>query len=185
MSLCSNAAANHESRQATDAQMDNVTIASEVSEVNEVVLEEEEPHKLLDDVIEEDFTSIEFKIPRSRLKQNLFIVNNEIQSSSCVLFYLQYLENYPENEALIETFLHLTRERLISYMKNKVQLGYVVSCDIRKGEANMTLGLRITVESQYPLQIVHSTIEESLASLESFLDHELSEASFEVLTFVT
>ena len=38
-------------------------------------------------------------------------------------------------------------------MKHVVPLGYVVGCDIRK--VNGRLGFRITVESQYPLSIVH------------------------------
>ena len=52
-------------------------------------------------------------------------------------------------------------------MKHVVPLGYVVGCDIRK--VNGRLGFRITVESQYPLSIVHKTIEDALEDIDDFL----------------
>ena len=48
-------------------------------------------------------------------------------------------------------------------------LGYVVGCDIRKGNSNATIGFRIIVESHYPLPVVHSRMEEGLLSLDDFL----------------
>ena len=58
-------------------------------------------------------------------------------------------------------------------------LGYVVACDIRKGNSNATIGFRIIVESHYPLAVVHSRIEESLLSLNDFL-FEMSEETFQM-----
>ena len=48
-----------------------------------------------------------------------------------------------------------------------MSLGYVVSCDIRKIGENH--GMRIIVQSQYPLSIVYSTIENAISSLDDFL----------------
>ena len=51
-------------------------------------------------------------------------------------------------------------------MKHVVPLGYVVGCDIRK--VNGRLGFRITVESQYPLSIVHKVTKGLLGLLKIF-----------------
>ena len=51
-------------------------------------------------------------------------------------------------------------------MKHVVPLGYVVGCDIRK--VNGRLGFRITVESQYPLSIVHKVTNGLLGLLKIF-----------------
>lgn len=107
----------------------------------------------------------------------LFLVHNEIQSSSCVLHFLQFQENSPENHALLELFLHLVRVRLVSSMKYVVPLGYVVGCDIRR--INNTLGFRIIVESQYPLTLVNETIEKSLADLNEYLE-SIDEETFQM-----
>jgi secreted Zn-dependent insulinase-like peptidase len=48
-----------------------------------------------------------------------------------------------------------------------MSLGYVVSCDIRKIGENH--GMRIIVQSQYPLTVVYSTIENAISSLDDFL----------------
>jgi len=48
-----------------------------------------------------------------------------------------------------------------------MSLGYVVCCDIRKMGENH--GMRIVVQSQYPLSIVYSTIENAILSLDEFL----------------
>lgn len=121
----------------------------------------------------------EFILPRSKNRQNLFIIHNEIQSSSCVLFYLQYTQNLPKYAAILETFHQIIREHLISSMRYMEALGYVVSCDIRRGNSNATIGLRIIVESHYPLAVVHSRIEESLLNLNDFL-HDMTEEAFEM-----
>ena len=42
-------------------------------------------------------------------------------------------------------------------MRDSVALGYVVLCDLRC--VNGTLGFRTVVESQYPMTLVHGTIE--------------------------
>ena len=124
-------------------------------------------------------TKIEIVLPSSKNRQNLFIINNEIQSSSCVLFYLQFSENLPCNMALLEMFHQTIREHLISSMRYIEALGYVVGCDIRQGNANTTIGLRITVESHYPLPVVHSRIEEGILSLDDFLSN-MSEETFQM-----
>ena len=108
---------------------------------------------------------------------HVFIVHNEIQSSSCVLFYLQHKVNVPKNLAVLELFFTLVRQKLISNMKQVVALGYVVGCDIRR--MNGTLGFRIIVESQYPLKMVHDTIEQALADLEDYLE-EMSEKTLQM-----
>ena len=125
----------------------------------------------------ENPTKIEIVLPQSKNRQNLFIINNEIQSSSCVLFYLQFTQNLPKHLALLEMFLQLTKEHLISSLRYIEALGYVVGCDIRQGNANTTIGLRITVESHYPLPVVHSRIEEGILGLEEFL-RNMSEETF-------
>ena len=124
-------------------------------------------------------TKIEIVLPSSKNRQNLFIVNNEIQSSSCVLFYLQFTQNLPCHMALLEMFHQTIREHLISSMRYIEALGYVVGCDIRQGNANTTIGLRITVESHYPLPVVHSRIEEGILSLDDFLS-SMSEETFQM-----
>ena len=84
--------------------------------------EETEDSVTNDNLFEEEAeVTTEFRVPLSGQQQNLFIVHNEIQSSSCVLFHWQFLENTPENSALIEAFFHLVREKLISHMKNTVR----------------------------------------------------------------
>ncbi|CAB4059390.1 IDE [Lepeophtheirus salmonis] len=109
------------------------------------------------------FQSIEeYKLPRQ--SQNLCLVSNEIQSSSCVLFYLQYEIISPLNSNIIHLFHHLTRAKLLSYLKHVVPLGYVVHCDIRS--VNRTLGYRVLIESQYPLHFIYDTINQGLESLE-------------------
>ena len=83
----------------------------------------------------------------------MVIVNNEVHSSSCVLYYIECSKNQTEPASQLELFFHLVQVKLISAMKHVVPLGYVVGCDIRK--VNGQLGFRITVESQYPLTIIH------------------------------
>ena len=124
-------------------------------------------------------TKVEIILPISKNRQNLFIIHNEIQSSSCVLFYLQFTQNVPKNYALLEMFHQTVREHLISSMRYIEALGYVIGCDIRQGNANTTIGLRITVESHYPLPVVHSRIEEAILSLDDFLSN-MSEETYEM-----
>ena len=81
--------------------------------------------------------------------------------------------------ALLEMFHQTIREHLISSMRYIEALGYVVGCDIRQGNANTTIGLRITVESHYPLPVVHSRIEEGILSLDDFLSN-MSEETFQM-----
>jgi secreted Zn-dependent insulinase-like peptidase len=99
--------------------------------------------------------------------RHIVIVNNEIQSSSCVLYFFQYSSNRALESSKLELFFHLVQVQLISTMKHVVPLGYVVGCDIRK--VNDSLGFRITVESQYPLMVVYRTIEEALEDLDDYL----------------
>ena len=51
----------------------------------------------------------------------------------------------------------------MSQMRDEMALGYVVGCDLRR--ANGTLGFRTVVESQYPMAVVHQTIEKSIDDL--------------------
>ncbi len=69
------------------------------------------------------------------------------------------------------------RSRLVSAMRHEVALGYVVDVDIRKNSSS--LGLRTVVESQYPLSLVHDTIEGCLDKMEAYLDEEVSEEVLE------
>lgn len=71
---------------------------------------------------------------------NVFLIDNELESSSCVLFFLQFKANEPSNSAILDLLCSLIRPELISAMKHEVSLGYVVSCDVRN--INQTLGLR-------------------------------------------
>ena len=112
----------------------------------------------------------EHQLPPDRT--HLFLINNEIQKSSCVLYYLQYCTNTPENNSVIETFFHLIRGKLVGYLKHVVPLGYAINVDIRR--INQTLGLRIIVESQYPLSVVYETINRGIDSLDEYLN-ELKE----------
>ncbi len=50
----------------------------------------------------------------------------------------------------------------------QVILGYVCNCDVRR--TNGTLGFRIVVESQYPLQLVHDTVEEAIEVVGEWLE---------------
>ncbi len=59
-------------------------------------------------------------------------------------------------------------------LRNAFALGYVVDCDVRR--ANGTLGLRTVVESQYPLAVVHGTVERSLDDLDPYLSSLSAEA---------
>lgn len=68
----------------------------------------------------------------------MFIVPNEVQASSCVLFYLQCGANTPATGAVLEIFSLLVRVRLNNAMKHEVQLGYVVHCDIRYAQTWIT-----------------------------------------------
>ena len=90
-----------------------------------------------------------------------------MQSSSCVLFYLQCGLNTPATCAVVELFFSLVRAQLDHAMKHVVQLGYVVCSDVRK--VNGTLGFRVIVESQYPLSFVVDTVESALDGLDEFL----------------
>ena len=91
-------------------------------QADQLRIEEEETASCSDSrETDEPEQTTEFKVPPSGRQQNLFIVHNEIQSSSCVLFYWQYLQNTPGNSALLEAFFHLVREKLISHMKNTVR----------------------------------------------------------------
>ena len=127
----------------------------------------------------ENPTKIEIILPQSKNRQNLFIIHNEIQSSSCVLFYLQFTQNFPKYNALLEMFYQTVREHLTSSMRYMEALGYVVCCDMRQGNSNATIGFRIIVESHYPLPVVHSRIEESLLNLNDFLIN-MSEETFQM-----
>ena len=93
-----------------------------------------------------------------------------MQSSSCVLFYLQCGLSTPATCAVVELFLNLVRAQLDHAMNHVVQLGYVVCCDIRK--VNGTLGFRVVVESQYPLSFVIDTVESALDGLDEFLSDQ-------------
>ena len=62
----------------------------------------------------------------------ILLIPNEVQSSSCVLNFFQYRCDVPEYSATIELFLHVTRSRLISVLRDVCVLGYVVHVDIRR-----------------------------------------------------
>ena len=121
----------------------------------------------------------EYSVPQAEHPdaRNVVIVHNEIQSSSCVLYYLESATNNPKDAATVELFFHLVQVQLVTALKHVVHLGYVVGCDIRKIKDR--LGFRIIVESQYPLSIVHKTIEDSLEDLDDFLAH-MDENDFEM-----
>ena len=128
---------------------------------------------------EEMIEETEYSIPKAEYpdSRHVVIVHNEIQSSSCVLYYLQCASNTPKDASTLELFFHLVQVKLITSLKHVVHLGYVVGCDIRKIKDR--LGFRIIVESQYPLCIVHKTIEDSLEDLDDFLAH-MDEKDFEM-----
>jgi hypothetical protein len=106
-------------------------------------------------------------------RQSLFIVHNEVQSASCVEFYFECSNS---TFAILEFFVHLVRLQIVEYIKQVMSLGYVVICDIRKVGDNH--GMRIVVQSQYPLTVVYSTIENAISSLEECLS-TMSEETFE------
>ena len=54
---------------------------------------------------------------------HIFLMPNEVHSSSCVLYYLQFERDTPENAAVIDLFFHIVRVRLIATMKHEVSLG--------------------------------------------------------------
>jgi secreted Zn-dependent insulinase-like peptidase len=57
-----------------------------------------------------------------------------------------------------------------------MSLGYVVNCDVRKvGESQ---GLRIVVQSQYPLSVVYSSVETAISTIDDFLS-TMSDETFE------
>ena len=138
-------------------------------------IQEKDDAKDFDEMIEET----EYSIPKAEYpdSRHVVIVHNEIQSSSCVLYYLECANNTPKDASTLELFFHLVQVKLITSLKHVVHLGYVVGCDIRKIKDR--LGFRIIVESQYPLCIVHKTIEDSLEDLDDFLAH-MDEKDFEM-----
>ena len=101
-----------------------------------------------------------------RLNQNqsLFIIHNEVQSASCVEFYF---ECSASTFAVLEFFVHLVRLQIVEYIKQIMSLGYVVTCDIRRVGDNH--GMQVIVQSQYPLTVVYSTVENAISSLNDFL----------------
>ena len=101
-----------------------------------------------------------------------------MQSSSCVLFYLQCGLNTPATCAVLELFFSLARAQLDHAMKHVVQLGYVVRCDVRK--VNGTLGFRVVVESQYPLAFVTDAVEAALDGLDDFLEAQAATGAVDV-----
>ena len=98
--------------------------------------------------------------PFDAVQYKSFFAALQVQSSSCVLFYLQCGLNTPAACAVVELFFSLVRAQLDHAMKHVVQLGYVVCSDVRK--VNGTLGFRVVVESQYPLSFVVDTVESAL-----------------------
>lgn len=149
----------------------NVFFSGDIKEPAEIPQENEE----LED-LEKDYG-----LKKSEDKNHVIIVNNEIHSSSCVLYFLEVSKTTISEASKLELFFHLVQVKLITAMKHVVPLGYVVGCDIRK--VNGRLGFRITVESQYPLSIVHKTIEDALEDIDDFLakmdptDFEMSKAA--------
>ncbi len=131
----------------------------------------QDPEEAEEEVVDETLFNMEFVVSSGSsdngIAKNIVIVDNEVQSSSCVLFYLQCEKNLPEFSCKLELFYHLVREKLVTAMKTVVPLGYVVHCDLRK--ANGSLGFRITLESQYPLTVVHDSIEQAIDDLDDFL----------------
>lgn len=151
-----------------DAENENEAKPEEQIEV-EVTLEEDTG----------DF-ALEYSLPKPDElgpRHDIIIVNNEVHSSSCVLYYLEYAHNRAPEAAKLELFFHLVQVKLVAAMKHVVPLGYVVGCDIRK--VNDRLGFRITVESQYPLMVIFKTIEDALEGLDDFLAR-MSESEFEM-----
>ena len=77
---------------------------------------------------------LDFSLPKidENDERHVVIVNNEVHSSSCVLYYLECSKNEAPEAAKLELFFHLVQVKLITAMKHVVPLGYVVNCDIRK-----------------------------------------------------
>lgn len=111
------------------------------------------------------------------LSDHVFIVHNEVQRASCVLYFLQCGTNTPAAAAAVGLFHLVARVSLVRTMKNVVALGYVVGCDVRRMNGN--LGFRIAVESQYPLPTVHSTIEKAIDDLEKEVFETLDDETLE------
>ena len=114
-----------------------------------------------------------FNERRLTQRVGIFIVSNEVQSASCVQFYFDCSDSA---FATLEFFTHLVRLQIIEHIKQVMALGYVVNCDVRK--VGGSHGFRITVQSQYPLCVVHSSIEAAVSGLEEFLT-ALTEETFE------
>ena len=83
---------------------------------------------------EEASLTADYSLPKidENDERHVVIVNNEVHSSSCVLYYLECCQNEPLVAAKLELFFHLVQVKLITAMKHVVPLGYVVNCDIRK-----------------------------------------------------
>lgn len=111
------------------------------------------------------------------VSDHVFIVHNEVQRASCVLYFLQCGTNTPAASAAVGLFHLVARVSLVRTMKNVVALGYVVGCDVRRMNGN--LGFRIAVESQYPLPTVHSTVEKAIADLEGEVFETLDDETLE------
>ena len=105
------------------------------------------------DIIEEkeDVTvdETEYSVPKAEHydSRHVVIVHNEIQSSSCVLYYLECATNNPQDASTLELFFNLIQVRMITALKHVVTLGYVVGCDIRKIKDR--LGFRIIGINSY------------------------------------
>jgi len=150
------------------------TIQSVDVENHNVEPENDEPEtKIVDSSENVENGSDVFSERRLVERQSLFIVHNEVQSASCVEFYFECSNS---TFAILEFFVHMVRLQIVEYIKQVMSLGYVVICDIRKVGDNH--GMRIVVQSQYPLTVVYSTIENAISSLEEFLS-TMSEETFE------
>ncbi|XP_023335027.1 insulin-degrading enzyme isoform X2 [Eurytemora carolleeae] len=101
------------------------------------------------------------------LGSNAVVINNEHHTMSMVVFFLQLSSIALEKTCSLELFNHIVRERIISYLRNRIFLGNTIGCDVRK--INHTIGLRIQVESQFPPAAVNSAIEDCLEDLDPFL----------------
>lgn len=106
----------------------------------------------------------------------LYEKENAIHSSSCIMVYLQFGEQTDANNIYTDLLVQILSEPFSNELRTKEQLGYITFCSARK--INGSQGIRVLVQSTYPVHYVNERIEVFFENMEQMIA-EMDDAKFQ------
>ena len=122
------------------------------------------------------------KAPFQQLKlpagcEYLYQHNHELHSMSAVLVYYECSIVGTHENMLLYLFCRIIKEPCFDFLRTKLQLGYIVLCEVIENTSG-TSGLSIIVQSDFPPQYVERKVDKFLHRIGKFIEN-MSDQQFQ------